>query len=108
LLISLQFLITSLLSRFDGLKKIIKAASTMLFDRGEFLLAKMKEEHVSESEILTAIRAAGSASFVEIAAIVPETDGSLTVVKKSPDGGRSALSDVAWGREKLFQSVRRP
>lgn len=95
LLIGLQFLITSLSVRFDRLKKLIKAEPTLLLDRGEFLHTAMKRERVTESEIRTAIRAAGSASIEEIEAVVLETDGSLSVVKKSSNGSRSALKDVS-------------
>lgn len=94
LLIGLQFIITRLSVRFDWVKNLIKAKPTLLLDKGEFLHAAMRRERVGESEIRTAIRAAGSAAVEEIEAVVLETDGSLSVVKKSPDGSRSALKDV--------------
>jgi len=55
----------------------------------------MKRQRVGEAEIRTAIWAAGSAAIEEIEAIVLETDGSLSVIKKSPDGSHSALKDIS-------------
>ncbi len=67
---------------------------TLLLDKGEFLPEAMKRQRVGESEIRTAIRASGSAAIEEIEAVVLETDGSLSVVKKSSNDSRTALKDV--------------
>lgn len=95
LLIALQFVITRLAVRFDWVKNLIKAEPTLLLDKGEFLPAAMRRQRVTESEIRAAIRASGSAAVEEIEAVVLETDGSLSVIKKLPDDSRSALKDVA-------------
>lgn len=95
LLIVLQFVITSLSVRFDWVKDLIKSKPTLLFDKGDFLAEVMKQQRVGEAEIRTAIRAFGSASVEEIEAVVLETDGSLSVVKKSSNGLCSALKDVS-------------
>ena len=94
LLVGLQFVITSLSVRFKRIKDLIKAEPTLLLDRGEFLPEAMKKQRVGESEIRTAIRASGSAAIEEIEAVVLETDGSLSVVKKSSNDSRTALKDV--------------
>ena len=94
LLVGLQFVITRLSVRFDWVKNLIKAEPTLLLDRGEFLMEAMKRQRVTESEIRAAIRSAGAAAVEEIEAVVLETDGSLSVVKKSPNDSRSALKDV--------------
>ena len=95
LLIGLQFVITWLAVRFDWIENLIKAKPTLLLDRGEFLHEAMRRQRVTESEIRTAIRAQGEASIAEIEAVVLETDGSWSVIKKSADGSRSALKDVS-------------
>ena len=95
LLIGLQFVITWLAVRFDWVKKLIKAEPTLLLDKGKFLPEAMRRERISEAEIRAAIRASGSAAVEVIEAVVLETDGSLSVVKKAPDAIRSALSDVS-------------
>ena len=96
LLVGLQFIITSLAVRFDWAEKIIKAEPTLLFDKGEFLREAMKRQRVAEAEVLMAIRAQGIAATEQVEAVVLETDGSFSVIKKSADGAsRSALTDVS-------------
>ncbi len=95
LLVALQFVITFLAVRFDWVKKLVKASPTLLFDKGEFLPDAMRGERVTESEIRMAIRAQGIAAVEEIEAVVLETDGSFSVIKKSANDSRSALADVS-------------
>ena len=91
----LQFVITRLSVRFDSFEKIIKAEPTLLFDRGEFLIEAMRRQRVTESEIRAAIRSKGLAAIEAVEAVVLETDGTFSVVEKSPDtSSRSALEDV--------------
>ena len=94
LLVGLQFVITRLSVKFELVENLIKAKPTLLLDDGEFKHDAMKRQRVSESEIRSAIRAAGSAAVEDIEAVVLETDGTFSVVKKSPNGSRSALTDV--------------
>lgn len=70
---------------------MIKAEPALLLDKGEFLDDAMLRERVSRSEIRMAIRSQGSASVEEIEAVVLETDGSFSVIKKSKVKSRSAL-----------------
>ncbi len=95
LLIGLQFVITQLSVRFDFVKNLIKAKPTLLLDKGEFLHDAMKRQRVGESEIRSAIRAVGSAAVEDTEAVVLETDGTFSVIKKSPNGSRTAFKDVS-------------
>lgn len=94
LLIGLQFVITRLSVRFDSIKNVVKAEPTLLFDKGEFLNEAMRRQRVTESEIRAAIRSNGLAAIEEAEAVVLETDGTFSVIKKSADGSRTALKDV--------------
>ncbi|HXG83000.1 MAG TPA: YetF domain-containing protein [Pyrinomonadaceae bacterium] len=94
LLIGLQFVITRLSVRFDFIKNVVKAKPTLLFDKGEFLPEAMRRQRVAESEIRAAIRSNGLAAIEEIEAVVLETDGTFSVVKKSANDSRTALKDV--------------
>lgn len=95
LLIGLQFFITWLSVRYTWVEKLIKAEPTLLLDKGEFLREAMKRQRVAEGEILMAIRNRGAATIEEIEAVVLETDGSFSVIKKSKTDSRTALSDVS-------------
>ena len=94
LLVGLQFVITWLSVRFDFLKNTIKAHPTMLIDKGEFLPDALRRERVTKSEVRAAIRSAGLAAVEDAEAVVLETDGTFSVIKKSGNSSRSALSDV--------------
>ena len=100
-LVGLQFIITRLSVRFDWLKRLVKAEPALLLDKGEFLTETMRRERVAESEIRAAIRSSGAAAVEEIEAVVLETDGSLSVVKKSAGDSRSALADVSGSSGKM-------
>lgn len=95
LLIGLQFVITRLSIKFDWLKNVVKAEPTLLFDKGEFLFEAMRRQRVAESEIRAAIRSKGFASVEKIEAVVLETDGTFSVIKKSDGDSRTALKDVS-------------
>lgn len=95
LLIGLQFIITWLSVRYDWMEKLIKANPTLLLDRGEFLREAMKRQRIAEGEIRMAVRAKGIGSIEEVEAVVLETDGSFSVIKKSAVGSRTALKGVS-------------
>lgn len=95
LLIGLQFVITRLSVRYRGIERLVKAQPTLLFSEGRFLESAMASQRVTEAEIRAAIRGAGVAAVEEIAAVVLETDGSFSVLKRAHGDSRTALDDVA-------------
>ncbi|CAN5690430.1 DUF421 domain-containing protein [soil metagenome] len=94
LLVGLQFVITWLSVRYPGADNIIKSSPTLLLKRGEFIDDKMRQTRVSESEVLAAVRASGSASLADVEAVVLETDGSFSVVRSAEGRDTDALRDV--------------
>ncbi len=95
LLIGLQFVITCVSVRYRGIERLVKAQPTLLLSEGRFLEAAMSSQRVTESEIRAAIRASGVAAVEEIEAVVLETDGSFSVIKRAETKSRTALDDVA-------------
>ena len=95
LLIGLQFVITWLSVRIDWVEKLVKGEPALLLDRGKFLREAMKRHRVAEDEVRMAIRAQGIAAIDDVEAVVLETDGSFSVIKKSKIGSRSALDGVS-------------
>jgi uncharacterized membrane protein YcaP (DUF421 family) len=93
LLICLQYAITWLSVRSPRLQGLVKAEPTLLVYRGQFLAGAMRAQRISREEIDAALRASGSASTGEIAAVVLETDGSLSVVTHA-DGAADALAGL--------------
>jgi uncharacterized membrane protein YcaP (DUF421 family) len=86
LLIGLQLAITwgSVRSRWiDGL---VKSEPSLLLSRGELLRAAMRRERVTEDEVRAAARASGIDALEQVDAVILETDGSFSVVRRSSAG----------------------
>jgi uncharacterized membrane protein YcaP (DUF421 family) len=77
--------------RFQG---AIKAEPTLLVHRGRLLPAAMRAERITREEILAAMRASGAPDAEKIAAVVLETDGSLSVVPEAHDSGALPTLDT--------------
>lgn len=94
-LIALQFAITWLSTRSRTLSRLIKAEPALLVHRGEMLPGAMRRQRVIEAEILQAAREAGLASLENVEAMVLETDGTFSVVKRTNEIEEgSALANV--------------
>ena len=94
LLVGLQFVITWTSVRSRWVEDLVKAKPSLVFHRGEFARETMLKERVSEAEVLAAIRSAGEAQIEKIEAVVLETDGSLSVIRKPQEGPTTSLKDV--------------
>lgn len=75
-------------------RKIVKQQPTMLLHNGEMLREAMAQQRIAAGEILQALRTQGVGDTADVAAVVLETDGSMSVVTRSQAGSRSALADV--------------
>lgn len=93
-LIGLQFLITWLQRRSTTVRDLVKAEPTMVFHRGAMLENAMRRERVIEAEVYAAIRGQGLGTIDQVEAVVLETDGSFSVVQRTP-GASTTLEDVA-------------
>jgi uncharacterized membrane protein YcaP (DUF421 family) len=94
LLIGLQFVVTWSSIRAGWVHRLVTGDPVMLFYRGEVLHGAMRAERVTEDELLAAIRSAGTASLEEVAAVVLETDGSFSVVRRDTAAGASSLDPL--------------
>lgn len=103
LLIGLQFVIAWLSVRSERFKELIKAEPTLLVFKGEFLHGPMRRQRVTRDDLLSAIRAQGAGDLSALAAVVLETDGSISVVQNAPTEG-SSLTNV----DAMPNSARRP
>lgn len=99
LLVGLQFVITWLSVRSGVVQAIVKAEPHLLVFKGEMQKRIMKAKRVAEGEVLAAIRLSGSASVEDIDAVVLETNGSFSVIKKLDTSNASAMQDVRGFRE---------
>ncbi|MFK5261367.1 YetF domain-containing protein, partial [Lactiplantibacillus plantarum] len=67
---------------------------TLLLEDGRLLAEGMRQRRVTEDEIRQAVRSTGSGDLADVAAVVLESDGSLSVISASQAGNRSALEGV--------------
>ncbi len=82
-LVAMQFLVAWLSVRSRTVERLVKSEPTLVFRHG-FLHTPMRRMRVTEDEIGQAARAAGKAGLDEVAAVVLETDGSLSVLAQVP------------------------
>ena len=94
LLAVLQYLVATLTSRLPAARPVVTAEPTLVLRDGELLGEPLRAQRLSESEVRQAIRASGNGSVTDVAAVVLESDGSLSVVPASALGDASALVDV--------------
>lgn len=80
-LVALQFLVAFVQARTSNIDEIIKGEPRLLVHRGELRYDAMREERITEREVMQALRAEGLSSPAEAAAVVLETNGTLSVVR---------------------------
>lgn len=94
LLVTLQFVVALVAARVPGGRNAITARPTLLMSDGVMIDDALTKERVSQAEVRQAIRASGGGDIADVAAVVLETDGSLSVITSSRLGRGSALEDV--------------
>jgi uncharacterized membrane protein YcaP (DUF421 family) len=82
LLIWLQYAITWASVRSPWVQDLIKDEPSLLVHDGQFLDDAMRKQRVTREEIRAALRASGKTEVAEVASVVLETDGSLTVIPR--------------------------
>lgn len=90
-LIGLQFAVTWLSVRFGAFSDLVKAEPQLLFSNGAYLTAAMRRTRVNKAELHAAIRSAAVGSADDVAAMVLETDGTISVIPKARLGDGNAL-----------------
>lgn len=94
LLVSLQFVITWSSVRIRWIRQLVTGEPSLLLFHGEFLHESMRRERVTEDEIRSAVRSAGMAAIADVEAVVLETDGSFSIVRRSGGFACTSLTGV--------------
>ena len=81
LLVFLQFAITWLSVRSPWFDALVKSEPTLLVHRGQFLDGALDQQRVTRAEVLAALRSHDVIDAKDAAAVVLETDGSISVVR---------------------------
>jgi uncharacterized membrane protein YcaP (DUF421 family) len=93
-LASLQSLVAWLSVRRPGLRNVVTSRPAMVLRDGLPVAGVMRRERISLDEIRQAVRASGSGDLASVAAVVLESDGSLSVITTERLGSGSALDGV--------------
>ena len=94
LLCTLQYAVAFVSVRSDRFQRLTRSEPTLLFSRGHFLPAMMRQERVTEQEVVAAARAHGMADLSGVLAVVLETDGSFSVIGGSDQKPADTLRNV--------------
>lgn len=91
-----QYLTSSLTRRSERIARIVKTQPTLLMHRGEFMRDAMDRCRVSEAEIRTALRGEGLTRSDDVAWVVLENDGTISVLSEhqGPIDTMDVLEDV--------------
>jgi uncharacterized membrane protein YcaP (DUF421 family) len=106
-LVGLQFVVTWLSVRSDRFQSILKAEPRLLFHDGDYLRSAMKNERVSREELQAAMRQQGFASRSDVAAMVLETDGSISVIGREQAGKIDLIPGVLEKDNAVHEKDRR-
>ncbi|NKX52050.1 DUF421 domain-containing protein, partial [Arthrobacter deserti] len=89
-----QFLVAWVSARRPRLRSLLTSEPALLLRDGYMEPEALRRNRLTESEVLQAIRGSGSGDVGDIAAVVLETNGKLSVITKSKLGSGSALKGV--------------
>ncbi|NYG55632.1 DUF421 domain-containing protein [Nocardioides perillae] len=94
LLVLLQLLVALLTTWWEATRGVVTAQPTLLLADGSVRRDVLRRNRISESELRQAVRSSGQGDLGSLAAVVLETDGTMSVVPLSAAGDRSALADL--------------
>lgn len=94
-LATLQFVVTWGSTRVRRMQRLVKNEPALLVHRGELLADALRRERISEDEIFQALRASGAASLDDVGAVVLETNGEVSVLRRAEAGPRGSLGHLA-------------
>ena len=81
LMVGLQYAVAWLSVRSPRFDALVKSEPSLLLHRGRFPDGSMRRQRVTREEVVSALRSSGLSRPEDAAAVVLETDGSLSVVR---------------------------
>lgn len=94
LLAGLQFVIAWVTTRWQPLRKIVTSSPQVLLRDGVVDPGALRKARLSEAEVRQAVRSSGTGDLSDVAMVVLETNGKISVIPASKRGNGSALSDL--------------
>lgn len=91
LLAALQVLVAATSRHLPGGRSVVTARPTVLLRDGEVDEAALRDQRMTTDELQQAVRSSGVGGLDQVAAVVLESDGTLSVITRSRLGDGSAL-----------------
>jgi uncharacterized membrane protein YcaP (DUF421 family) len=95
LLVVCQLVVARLSIRFARVRAVVKSQPSLLVRDGQILTERLQRARLTPGEVRQAVRASGRGELADVAAVVLETDGSLSVISEARVGSGNALRDVS-------------
>lgn len=89
----LQWVVARISVSSARFRRLVRSEPRLLLENGHYRRKAMAEERVTAGEVDAAIRNSGAGRIEDIAAVVLETDGSMSVIRRT-DGELTALRSV--------------
>ena len=94
LLVGLQLVVALGSSRWPRARSVVSARPVVLVRHGELQRAAIARNRLTETEIEQAVRSSGNGDLGAIAAVVLETNGTLSVIPHAQYGDGSAMGTM--------------
>lgn len=94
LLSALQWVVATVSSRWPRVRNVITAQPSIIVRNGQFDTQALTESRLTEADVLQTVRASGSGSLADIAVVVLETNGKISVIRREQYGDGSALGSM--------------
>ncbi len=94
LLAALQFLVAWVSSRWPRARSFVTANPVALVSDGELQHEQLRRNRLTASEVRQAVRSTGCGDLSDVAVVILETNGTMSVIPTSRYGSGSALEGV--------------
>ncbi len=91
----LQFAVATFTAHVPAARSVVTSGPTLVLRDGHLLDEVLRRQRLTAAEVCQAVRGTGHGDLAAIAAVVLESDGSLSVVPAERTGNGSALEGVA-------------
>ncbi|MBS7670385.1 DUF421 domain-containing protein [Croceicoccus sp. 1NDH52] len=93
-LLLLQFIVSKTSAHWQRFAKFVRSEPKLLLRDGKFLDEALVNERFTRDEVIAEIRKEGHGRYEDIAAVVLESDGSLSVLADGPCDSLTVLGPV--------------
>ena len=83
-LVGVNWLFVRMVHKYKKLDEVVEGAATVLIEDGKLIEAGLKEESLSENELIGIINRQGFAAIDDVHSCVLETNGTFAIIGKTP------------------------